>query len=241
MYTCELSPKVQRSIYELHVRGYTCHPSSNVAHAGTFLGLCEKIPHLKKLGVTAVQLMPVVEFNELDNLHKHPNADEPLKNYWGYSPIAFFAPKASYAAGDQVREFKQMVKAFHQAGIEVILDVVYNHTCEGNENGPTISFRGFDNSIYYMLDKQGRYYNYSGCGNTLNCNHPVVRDLIDHRVRSKEHNLRHVPRQGTTVAHHRLFHCNASLQDATGVGRQRFLHRYGGRADFGQKSHQGRK
>jgi glycogen operon protein len=105
---------------------------------------------------------------------------EPLKNYWGYSPIAFFAPKASYATtgGQQVREFKQMVKTFHQAGIEVILDVVYNHTCEGNESGPTVSFRGLDNCIYYMLDKHGRYYNYSGCGNTLNCNHPIVRDLI---------------------------------------------------------------
>ena len=167
-------------VYELHVRGFTCHPSSRVAHPGTFLGLSEKIPHLKSLGVTAVQLMPVVEFDELDQSRKNPVTGDPLKNYWGYSPIAFFAPKASYAAfpGEQVREFKQMVKAFHQAGIEVILDVVYNHTCEGNEAGPTISFRGLDNAIYYMLDNQGRYYNFSGCGNTLNCNHPVVRDLI---------------------------------------------------------------
>lgn len=172
------TPMSRTIIYELHVRGYTCHPSSNVTNPGTFLGLCEKIPHLKSLGVTAVQLMPIAEFDELDQLHKNPLTGEQLKNYWGYSPISFFAPKASYAAGDQVREFKQMVKAFHQAGIEVILDVVYNHTCEGNENGPTISFRGLDNSIYYMLDKQGHYYNFSGCGNTLNCNHPVVRDLI---------------------------------------------------------------
>ncbi len=174
------TPMSRTVIYELHVRGFTCHPSSNAVHPGTFLGLCEKIPHLKALGVTAVQLMPVVEFDELDQLHKNPVTGEPLKNYWGYSPIAFFAPKASYAtaAGRQVQEFKHMVKSFHQAGIEVILDVVYNHTCEGNESGPTISFRGLDNSIYYMLDKQGRYYNYSGCGNTFNCNHPVVRDLI---------------------------------------------------------------
>ena len=174
------TPMGQTVLYELHVRGYTRHPSSGVKHPGTFLGLCEKIPHLKALGVTAVQLMPVLEFNELDNTHKNPMTGENLKNYWGYSPISFFALKASYAAkaGDQVREFKRMVKTFHEAGIEVILDVVYNHTGEGNELGPTISFRGLDNSIYYMLDKQGRYYNFSGCGNTLNCNHPLVRDLI---------------------------------------------------------------
>jgi isoamylase len=174
------TPMAQTVIYEMHVRGYTQHPSSNVEHPGTFLGVCEKIPHLKALGVTAVQLMPVLEFDELDQTHKNPATGEQLKNYWGYSPLSFFAPKASYAStpGEQVNEFKQMVKTFHSAGIEVILDVVYNHTCEGNENGPTISFRGLDNAIYYMLDKQGRYYNFSGCGNTLNCNHPLVRDLI---------------------------------------------------------------
>jgi glycogen operon protein len=167
-------------IYELHVRGYSCHPSSKVAQPGTFLGLREKIPHLKSLGVTAVQIMPVVEFDELEHSRKNPVTGETLKNYWGYSPISFFAPKASYASspGEQVGEFKELIKAFHKEGIEVILDVVYNHTCEGNEAGPTISFRGLDNLIYYMLDKQGRYYNFSGCGNTLNCNHPVVRDLI---------------------------------------------------------------
>ncbi|HEY3320772.1 MAG TPA: glycogen debranching protein GlgX [Planctomycetota bacterium] len=174
------TPMGSTVIYELHVRGYTQHASSEVANPGTFLGVCEKIPHLKSLGVTAVELMPVLEFDEQDQTHKNPLTGEALKNYWGYSPISFFAPKASYAtrAGDQVREFKQMVKQFHEAGIEVILDVVYNHTGEGNENGPTISFRGLDNVIYYMLDKQGRYYNFSGCGNTLNCNHPLVRDLI---------------------------------------------------------------
>jgi glycogen operon protein len=124
--------------------------------------------------------MPILEFDELDQTHCNPMTGEHLKNYWGYSPLSYFAPKASYAAdaGRQVREFKAMVKAFHQAGIEVILDVVYNHTCEGNENGPTLSFRGLDNAIYYLLDREGRFYNFSGCGNTLNCNHPVVRDLI---------------------------------------------------------------
>jgi isoamylase len=174
------TPLAQTVIYELHVRGYTRHPSSGVQHPGTFLGLCEKIPHLQTLGVTAVQLMPVLEFDELDQSRKNPLTGESLKNYWGYAPLSFFAPKAAYAAraGQQVREFKEMVKAFHRAGIEVILDVVYNHTCEGNEAGPTLSFRGLDNIIYYLLDKEGRYYNFSGCGNTLNCNHPVVRDLI---------------------------------------------------------------
>jgi glycogen operon protein len=174
------TPLSQTVIYELHVRGYTRHASSAVAHPGTYLGLIEKIPYLKSLGVTAVQLMPVFEFDELEHAHRNPRTGEVLPNYWGYSPLSFFAPKAAYAAkaGQQVREFKQMVKAFHDAGLEVILDVVYNHTCEGNENGPTRSFRGLDNDIYYMLDKEGRYYNFSGCGNTFNCNHPLVRDLI---------------------------------------------------------------
>jgi glycogen operon protein len=174
------TPLGQSVLYEMHVRGYTRHDSSGVRHPGTFLGLCEKIPHLKSLGVTAVQLMPVMEFDELDHERRNPVTGEALKNYWGYSPLSFFAPKASYAAvaGQQLREFKEMVKAFHRAGLEVILDVVYNHTGEGGETGPTLSFRGLDNAVYYMLDKEGRYYNYSGCGNTLNCNHPVVRDLI---------------------------------------------------------------
>jgi isoamylase len=164
----------------LHVRGFTRHPSAHVNHPGTFLGLCDKIPYLKTLGVTAVQLMPVLEFDELDQMQRHPVTGEALRNYWGYSPLSFFAPKAAYAAeaGNQVNEFKQMVKEFHRAGLEVILDVVYNHTGEGNETGPTLSFRGLDNAIYYMLDKRGKYYNFSGCGNTLQCNHPLVRDLI---------------------------------------------------------------
>ena len=174
------TPMSRTVIYELHVRGFTQHPSSAVRHPGTFLGLCEKIPHLKALGVTAVQLMPVMEFDELDCPNKHPVTGERLRNYWGYNTLSFFAPKSAYAAeaGNQVNEFKQMVKTFHAAGLEVILDVVYNHTSEGSENGPTLSFRGLDNSIYYMHDRQGKCLNYSGCGNTVKCNHPLVRDLI---------------------------------------------------------------
>ncbi len=170
-------------IYELHVRGFTQGPVSEVVHPGTYLGIIEKIPYLKDLGVTAVELLPVTEFDEGDNYRKNPLTGEALHNFWGYHPLSFFAPKAAYAAdpapGAQVREFKTMVKALHAAGIEVILDMVFNHTGEGNERGRTLSFRGLDNSIYYMLDPQtGAYANYSGCGNTVNCNHPVVRDLI---------------------------------------------------------------
>jgi glycogen operon protein len=174
------TPLGQTVIYETHLRGFTRHPSSGVQHPGTYLGLCEKIPHLKALGVTAVQLMPVLEFDEHEGHGKNPTTGEPLANYWGYSTLSFFAVKAGFASrpGGQLREFKEMVKQLHRAGIEVILDVVYNHTSEGNENGPVFSFRGLDNAVYYMLDKEGRYYNFSGCGNTLNCNHPVVRELI---------------------------------------------------------------
>jgi glycogen operon protein len=170
-------------IYELHVRGFTRHDSAGVKHPGTYLGLIEKIPYLKELGVTAVELLPVTEFDENENVNRNPLTGERLRNYWGYSPIAFFAPKAAYAAngrnGSQVREFKELVKALHRAGIEVILDIVFNHTGEGNERGPVYSFRGLANNIYYMLDAQSRQYlNFSGCGNTLNCNHPMVRMLI---------------------------------------------------------------
>lgn len=170
-------------IYEMHIRGYTCHESSGVEHPGTYRGVIEKIPYLKKLGITAVQLLPVAEFNELENTRLNPETGEQLKNFWGYSPLAFFAPKAAYAVngrdGNQVREFKELVKALHTAGIEVILDVVFNHTAEGGADGPTISFRGINNVIYYLLDPVTRkYLNFSGCGNTVNCNHPLVRDLI---------------------------------------------------------------
>ncbi len=170
-------------IYEMHVRGYTRHPSSEVKHPGTFAGVIEKIPYLMELGITAVELMPVTEFYENEIVQKNPLTGESLKNLWGYSPLCFFAPQASYAVngagGNQIREFKEMVKALHQAGIEVILDVVFNHTAEGGADGPMISFRGLDNTIYYLLDSETReYLNYSGCGNTLNCNHPLVRQLI---------------------------------------------------------------
>ena len=169
-------------IYELHVRGFTRHESSGVDHPGTYQGLVEKIPYLKELGITAVELMPVYEFMENEELFVDPESGEFLKNYWGYNPIAFFAPKAAYAAtgqsNGQVREFKEMVKAMHAAGIEVILDVVFNHTGEGDYKGQVFSFRGLDNTIYYILDKDHQYLNFSGCGNTVNCNHPLVRNFI---------------------------------------------------------------
>ena len=170
-------------IYEMHVRGYTMHPTSGAARPGTFSGLTDKIPYLKELGVTAVELLPVQEFDSLENINTNPDTGERLKNYWGYSTLAFFAPRAGYGSGDgmgeQVLEFREMVRAFHEAGIEVILDVVFNHTAEGDEMGPTVSFRGVDNSIYYILaDDKREYMNYSGCGNTVNCNHPLVREYI---------------------------------------------------------------
>ncbi len=175
-------PLQESIIYELHVRGYTHHESSGVAHPGTYQGLIEKIPYLQELGITAVELMPVYEFMENEELFLDPQSGEFLKNYWGYNPIAFYAPKAAYAAtgpdGGQVREFKEMVKALHAAGIEVILDVVFNHTGEGDYKGETFSFRGLDNTIYYLLDKEHNYLNFSGCGNTFNCNHPLVRTFI---------------------------------------------------------------
>ncbi len=165
-------------IYELHVGGFTRDPSSGVTHPGTYLGLIEKIPYLKSLGITTIELMPVHEFpinspNGTQNLHQ---------NYWGYDPIAFLAPHRGYAVsqepGAQVQEFKQMVRAMHAADIEVILDVVFNHTAEGNEWGPTLSLKGLDNRAYYLLDGKGNYRNYSGCGNTVNGNHPLTRELI---------------------------------------------------------------
>jgi glycogen operon protein len=177
-----LTPLEDSVIYELHVRGFTCHPSSGVARPGTFAGLVEKIPHLQRLGVTAVELLPVHEFDEDDCPFTNPETGARLRNLWGYNSIAFGAPKAAYAASgpqhNQVSEFREMVRAFHAAGIEVILDVVFNHTGEGNDQGRTYSFRGLDNELYYMLGPDGRYLNFSGCGNTLNCNHPVVRDLL---------------------------------------------------------------
>jgi isoamylase len=170
-------------IYETHVRGFTIHPISGVEHPGTYRGLMEKIPYFKELGVTAVELMPVQEFNEHQVTGINPQTGQPLGNYWGYDPVAFFAPKASYSSsggvGQQKLEFKEMVQAFHGAGIEVILDVVFNHTAEGNEQGPTLCFRGIDNTIFYILRDDKRFYkDYTGTGNTINANHPVVRDHI---------------------------------------------------------------
>jgi isoamylase len=177
-------------IYEMHVRGFTCSCTSCVDHPGTYLGIIEKIPYLQSLGVTAVELMPVHEFSPNVDCFGHKQ-DRP--NYWGYDPLAFFAPHRGYAVGPepgcQVREFKEMVRALHQAGIEVILDVVFNHTAEGNERGPTFGFKGLENRVYYMLENGGRNYrNYSGCGNTLNGNHPIVRELIFHCLRYWVHN-----------------------------------------------------
>jgi len=170
-------------IYETHVRGFTIHPKSGVDHPGTYRGLMEKIPYLKTLGVTAVELMPVQEFNETSVTHRNPQTSQPLRNFWGYDPLVFCAPKASYSSsgglGQQKLEFKEMVRAFHNAGIEVILDVVFNHTAEGDELGPTLCFRGIDNAIFYTLASDKRYYkDYTGTGNTINANHPVVRDHI---------------------------------------------------------------
>lgn len=165
-------------IYELHVKGFTMHPNSGVSpeKRGTYAGLIEKIPYLQSLGITAVELMPVHHFDPYD-------APSGRLNYWGYSPMAFFAPHTGYCYAqdplDQLNEFRDMVKAFHKAGIEVILDVVFNHTAEGDHTGPTFSFKGFENKAYYMLDdNKDQYKNYTGCGNTLNSNHSVIRRMI---------------------------------------------------------------
>ncbi len=177
-----VTPLEDSVIYELHVRGFTVHPSSGVAKPGTFAGLTEKIPYLRELGVTAVELLPVFEFDEDDCVFTDPLTGQRLRNFWGYNSIAFAAPKAAYAASGpqcgQVIEFREMVRAFHQAGIEVFLDVVFNHTGEGDDRGRTYSFRGLDNQLYYLLGPAGNYLNFSGCGNTVNCNHPIVRELI---------------------------------------------------------------
>jgi glycogen operon protein len=170
-------PFVQTVIYEMHVRGFTAHPSSGLDPAvrGTYAGVVEKIPYLQGLGITAVELMPVFQFDPQD-------APPGLTNYWGYSPVSFFAPHCGYASAtaplDVLDEFRDMVKALHRAGIEVILDVVYNHTAESGHGGPTLSFRGLEDSVYYILENGGDYANYSGTGNTLNANQSIVRRLI---------------------------------------------------------------
>ena len=176
-------PLEESIIYEMHVRGFTQHHSAQVMKPGTFAGITEKIPYLKELGITAVELMPVTDFDELGIEKKNPVSGEKLKNYWGYDPISFFALKLSYAHDPTpegtLTEFKKMVKALHKAGIEVILDIVFNHTAEGNEQGRIFNFKGLDRDTYYLFDKEKRHYlNYTGCGNTVNCNHPVVRSMI---------------------------------------------------------------
>ena len=167
-------------IYELHLRSFTQHPASEVRHRGTYAGLIEKIPYLKALGVNCVELMPIFEFDEFEN-SREVNGRR-LVNYWGYSTVGFLAPKAGYAAsarfGMEADELRHMIRTLHQNGIQVILDVVFNHTAEGGEGGPSISFKGIDNRTYYLLTPDGGYINYSGCGNTMNCNNPVVRNLM---------------------------------------------------------------
>lgn len=175
------TPMNETVIYEMHVGGFTRRGNSGVGHPGTFGAVIEKIPYLKQLGVTAVELLPVFDFDQTDF---HEVDGEKLYNYWGYAPIAFFAPHSGYCltpeSGSHADEFRDMVKALHKEGIEVILDVVFNHTDEGNERGPTTSFRGIDNATYYMLSERDRRYyaDYSGCGNSLDCNHPVVSKFI---------------------------------------------------------------
>ncbi len=179
------TPMEDLIVYEMHVRSFTRHPSANVRYPGTFAAIREQIPYLKELGINCVELMPIWEFDEHEGARTNEDTGEVLMNYWGYSTIGFFAPKAGYAATGRFKdggmvadEVKTLVKDLHRNGIEVILDVVFNHTAEGNEYGPTISFRGIDNATYYMLTPEGYYQNFSGTGNTLNCNNPIVRNMV---------------------------------------------------------------
>lgn len=180
METNPLIPMEDLVIYEMHVRGYTKHESSGVSYPGTFSGIMEKIPYLKELGVNAVELMPVFEFDEMKDCREVDGKQ--LLDYWGYNTVSFFAPNTSYAGSVEYNregnELKNLIKTLHENGIECFLDVVFNHTAEGDDRGPSFSFKGFDNNVYYMLTPDGYYYNFSGCGNTLNCNHPVVRQMI---------------------------------------------------------------
>ncbi len=175
-----LIPMEDMVIYELHVRGFTKADGSITTVPGTFAALQEKLPYLKELGVNAVELMPIFEFDEVKDRREYQGKE--LLDYWGYNTVSFFAPNTSYSSrveyNHEGNELKQLIKSFNENGIEVILDVVFNHTAEGNEHGPFFSFKGIDNNIYYMLTPEGYYYNYSGCGNTLNCNHPIVQQMI---------------------------------------------------------------
>ncbi len=175
-----LIPMEDLVIYEMHVRGFTKHGSSGVEHPGTFAGLMEKIPYLKELGVNAVELMPIFEFDEMKDSRIVDGRQ--VVDYWGYNTVSFFAPNTSYTSESEYNregtELKNLIRELNENGIECFLDVVFNHTAEGNEMGPCFSFKGFDNNIYYMLTPDGYYYNFSGCGNTLNCNHPIVHQMI---------------------------------------------------------------
>ncbi|XP_028078780.1 isoamylase 1, chloroplastic [Camellia sinensis] len=178
-------PQRDLVIYEMHIRGFTRHDSSRTEFPGTYLGVVEKLDHLKELGVNCVELMPCHEFNELEYYCYNSVLDDYKVNFWGYSTINYFSPMIRYSSAGKrdcgsgaINEFKLLVKEAHKRGIEVIMDVVFNHTAEGNEKGATLSFRGVDNSVFYMLAPKGEFYNYSGCGNTFNCNHPVVRQFI---------------------------------------------------------------
>lgn len=177
-------PMSETIIYEMHVRGFTKSPSSGCQHSGTFAGIIEKIPYLKELGVAAIELLPIFEFDEKEIMRCNPIDGTPLVNLWGYSTVSFFAPQSWYCVspeeGRHINEFRDLVKALHKAGIEVILDVVFNHTSEGDHQGPIVCFKGIDNSIYYHLSPQDKQYyvDYSGCGNTVNCNHPIVEKYI---------------------------------------------------------------
>ncbi|XP_061991707.1 isoamylase 1, chloroplastic [Rosa rugosa] len=178
-------PQKDLIIYEMHVRGFTRHESSMTELPGTYCGLVEKLDHLKELGINCIELMPCHEFNELEYFGYNSVLGDYKVNFWGYSTVSYFSPMIRYSSAgtrncgrDAINEVKFLVKEAHRRGIEVIMDVVFNHTAEGNENGPILSFRGADNSVYYMLAPKGEFYNYSGCGNTFNCNHPVVRQFI---------------------------------------------------------------
>ncbi|XP_059287702.1 isoamylase 1, chloroplastic isoform X2 [Lycium ferocissimum] len=178
-------PQRDLVIYEMHVRGFTNHESSETKYPGTYRGVVEKLDHLKELGVNCIELMPCHEFNELEYYSYNSVLGDYKFNFWGYSTVNFFSPMGRYSSAGlsnyglgAVNEFKYLVKEAHKRGIEVIMDVVFNHTAEGNENGPIVSFRGIDNSVFYMLAPKGEFYNYSGCGNTFNCNHPIVRQFI---------------------------------------------------------------
>ncbi len=190
-FELETDPSVTTSqndliIYEAHLRGFTKHATSGVKHPGTYAGFIEKIPYLKELGINAVEFLPIFEFDEnedvINDTVRYDSKGNRLLNYWGYNPISFFAPKASYAASGkysmQIYELKNLIKELHKNDIRVILDVVFNHTAEGDERGPYISYKGIDNKAYYILGPNGEYYNFSGCGNTLNCNNPIVRQMI---------------------------------------------------------------